>query len=272
MKVIKILFAAAFTDILENILNCFFQYLDQTLSKITKENKEIYICGDFNLDLLKAESDNHCSNFYTLLTSSGFLPLILHPSRVVDDQTPSLIDNIFSNQSSNIVLSGNIYLQLSEHFSQFASVQHDKIDVKYIDMYARNYTKYSDEHFRDIISIHSWEHPNVKDVNFLAADFVRKLESSAHLVAPIEKLKPREVKLRLKPWITDDIKKLIKVRDNLFARKKRQPENDHVRIIYNIARNRVTRDLKKSKIEYHRKNFESLNSNIKKRGMPFVKL
>ena len=162
-----------------------------TLSKISKENKEIYICGDFNLNLLNSDSDSNCSNFYNLLNSSGFLPLILHPSRVVEGQNPSLIDNIFSNSTSNVILSGNIYLQLSEHFSQFASIQHDKIDVKHVDMYARNYTNYSDEQFRDIVSIQVWHHPHVKDVNFLAGDFVWKLDNCAESLAPVEKLQPK---------------------------------------------------------------------------------
>ena len=102
------------------------------------------------------------------------------------------------------------------------------------------------------------------DVNFLAADFVWKLNGTGDRHAPIEKLKPREIKLRLKPWITSDIQKLLKVRDNLFERKKRQPDNDHVKQAYNTARNRVTRELKRSKTEHHRKNFETLSSNIKK--------
>ena len=231
---------------------------------LSKENKEIYISGDFNFNLLKSDSNNACSNFFNLMNSNGLLPFILHPSRVVEGQTPSLIDNIFSNNTSSIILSGNIYFQISEHFSQFASIQHDKIDVKNIDMYARNYRNYSDEKFRDDVSIQAWSHPDVTDVNFLAADFVWKLNGSGDRHAPIEKLRPKQIKLRLKPWITFDIQKLLKVRDNLFERKKRQPENDHVRQAYNTARNRATRELKRSKIEHHRKNFESLSMNIKK--------
>ena len=156
----------------------FFQYLDLVLSKISKENKEIYICGDFNMNLLNSGSNTHCSNFYNLLNSSGFLPLILHPSRVVEGQNPSLIDNIFSNSTSNVILSGNIYFQLSEHFSQFASIQHDKIDVKNVDMYERNYANYSDEQFRDLVSIQVWHHTRVNDAHFLAGDFIRNLDSS----------------------------------------------------------------------------------------------
>ena len=246
-------------------LESFFDYMDSLLAKLAKENKEVYICGDFNINLINMDSNNGATNFYNLFASSGFLPLILHPSRVVDNQNPSLIDNIFTNNTNSIILSGNIYLTLSEHFSQFASIQHDMIDVKHIDMYARNYSNYSDEKFRDDVSIQMWSHPpSVTDVNFLTCDFVWKLDGSAERTAPIEKLSPKQIKLKLKSWITDDIKKLIKIRDNLFARKKRQPDNLHVREIYNIARNRVTRELRKSKIEQNRKHFEQLSTNMKK--------
>ena len=101
----------------------FYDYIDSTLHKLTKEGKEIYICGDFNIDFLKTEVDKNSTDFYALLSSNGLLPYIIHPSRVVENKSPSLIDNIFSNNITDIVLSGNIYMQLSEHFSQFASVK-----------------------------------------------------------------------------------------------------------------------------------------------------
>ena len=100
----------------------FNKYLDSTLSKLVKEKKEIYICGDFNIDLLKMNDFPTYLEFYTLLNSHGLLPFIVQPSRVVSNQVPSLIDNIFSTNISDAVSSGNIYLTLSEHFSKFASV------------------------------------------------------------------------------------------------------------------------------------------------------
>ena len=43
----------------------FNKYMDATLDKLVKERKEIYICGDFNIDLLKLnEIDNHM-DFYS---------------------------------------------------------------------------------------------------------------------------------------------------------------------------------------------------------------
>ena len=108
----------------------FNKYIDSTLDKLNKERKEIYICGDFNIDLLKLNENNTHMEFYSLLNSHGLLPFITQPSRVVDNQIPSLIDNIFSSNISDAVQSGNIFLTLSEHFCQFASINRGVIDVK----------------------------------------------------------------------------------------------------------------------------------------------
>ena len=89
------------------------------------------MCGDFNIDLLKVDERNNFQLYYNLICSFGFLPLIIQPTRVIDNQIPSLIDNIFSNNLSDEITSGNIYLTLSEHFCQFASVKREKIDIKH---------------------------------------------------------------------------------------------------------------------------------------------
>ena len=48
-------------------LSEFLQYLEKCLKIIAKENKEVYICGDFNIDLLKIESINSNQEYYNLL-------------------------------------------------------------------------------------------------------------------------------------------------------------------------------------------------------------
>ena len=107
-------------------LSEFLQYLEKCLKIIAKENKEAYICGDFNIDLLKIGTMNSNQEYYNLLCSYGFLPQVIQPTRVVVNQSPSLIDNIFSNNISDEIIGGNIYLTLSEHFSQFISVKREK--------------------------------------------------------------------------------------------------------------------------------------------------
>ena len=196
------------------------EYMDSTLHKITKENKEIYLCGDFNIDFLQTDTEKSSTDFYALLSSNGLLPYIIHPSRVVENKNPSLIDNIFSNNITDIVLSGNIYMQLSEHFSQFASIKRDKIDIHKITMYGRDWSKYDTDKFRDEISSHQWRY-NSDDPSILMSDFYSKLGGSSDKHVKVKKLSPREIKLKLNPWITPEIIKMLNLRDRLFARKKK---------------------------------------------------
>ena len=46
--------------------NHFLKYLEVSLNKVMKENKEIYLCGDFNIDLLKINEIINHRNFYEL--------------------------------------------------------------------------------------------------------------------------------------------------------------------------------------------------------------
>ena len=77
--------------------------MELCLKSVSNENKEVYVCGDFNIDLLKLDSKTSYLAFYNLMNSNGLIPYISHPSRIVEGQIPSLIDNIFSNNISDFV-------------------------------------------------------------------------------------------------------------------------------------------------------------------------
>ena len=241
----------------------FMSYLESSLKLVNRENKEVYLCGDFNIDLLKLDDISNYQLYYNLICSFGFLPLITQPTRVVDNQTPSLIDNIFCNNLSDEIISGNIYLTLSEHFCQFASVNREKIDIKKINLYTRNYSNFSSKDFHDDISIQNWNY-DLDNSTELFNDFFWRLEGCVDRHAPIKKLKAKEIKLTVKPWITPELSKMIKIKNKLLQRKKRQPTNVNIKILYNIFRNRVNRELKKSKKTYYANYFEEHVNNIKK--------
>ena len=58
--------------------------------------------------------------------------------------------------------------------------------------------------------------------------------------------------------------KIISCKRSSVCKEKRQPDNEHVRSIYNLARNRVSRILEKSQKEHYDSYFEEHNTNIKK--------
>ena len=50
-----------------------------------------------------------------------------------------------------------------------------------------------------------------------------------------------EIKLKAKPWINPKLFHTIKMKNKLFEREKRQPNNENVKILYNLFRNKVNR-------------------------------
>ena len=236
-----------------NNLDDFFKYLERCLATLANENKEVYIRGDFNLDLLKIDTDHFTQYFFNLLCSYGMLPHILQPTRVTEN-TATVIDNIFSNNLQHDIISGNVLLTLSEHFSQFISVNREKLDLKNIIVYQRDYSKFSNESFRDDVSIQTWNYAH-ENVNAAFKVFDTKLEDSVSRHAPLKNLSPKEI---------TDILKMIRIRNKIFTRKKRQPNNMNCKRLYNLFRNRVNRELKKSKKRYYEDYFTGHVNNIKK--------
>ena len=97
----------------------FNELLDKFLKKVTAEKKVTYLMGDFNMDLLKTETDEKIGNYYDIWTSHLFVPHITLPTRITT-RSKTLIDNIFSNDSdfANGV-SGNFTFSISDHLPQF---------------------------------------------------------------------------------------------------------------------------------------------------------
>ena len=245
-----------------DIFKDFLNYLEICISKLTKENKTIYICGDFNADLLKYEDNNNYKKFYDLASSYGIFPTILLPTRVTE-HSATIVDNIFTNNLDKSIKSGNIKTDFSDHYSQFISVQNLIIDLKSITIYKRDYSNFSEKSFRDDVSIQNF-HNDLENIDDQFQDFYFKLEGCVDRHAPLKKITPKEIKLNQKPWISKELNKMIKTKNKLFKRKKRQPNNENIKRLYNLFRNRVNRELIKSKKYYYTKYFEENNNNSKK--------
>ena len=66
-----------------------------TLDKESKGGKEVYISGDFNIDLLKLPNNSSYQDFYNSMVGHDFLPQITYPTRAVNSSS-AIIDNIYS--------------------------------------------------------------------------------------------------------------------------------------------------------------------------------
>ena len=72
--------------------NC--NYLNKLLENISKEQKSIFLLGDFNVNLLNYNEHNQTNEFLDSLASNSFIPLILQPTGITSHSN-TLIDNIF---------------------------------------------------------------------------------------------------------------------------------------------------------------------------------
>ena len=86
-------------------INC--NYLNQLLKNISKEQKSIFLLGDFNVNLLNYNEHNQTNKFLDSLASNSFITLILQQTRITSHSN-TLIDNIFSNVIDPDIISGNM--------------------------------------------------------------------------------------------------------------------------------------------------------------------
>ena len=99
--------------------NC--NYLNQLLENISKEQKSVFLLGDFNVNLLNYNEHNQTNNVLDSLASNSIIPLILQPNRITSHSN-TLIDNIFSNVIDPDIISGNLTATISDHLPPFAIV------------------------------------------------------------------------------------------------------------------------------------------------------
>ena len=166
--------------------------MKNTLLKLNKENKEIYICGDFDINLLKYDEDIVVQEVYNLMTSNGFIPQITLPTRITDSSM-TLIYNIYSNMFLNKTFSGNVIIEIADHLLQFVSIDTSKIEYNNVKCYKRNYRNFSEESFIADISIQKW-YNDFTNVNDSYNDFIFRLEGCVNRHAPIKKLNQKEQK------------------------------------------------------------------------------
>ena len=96
-------------------------YLQPLLIKLSFEKKEVILMGDFNINFLNCNTDKDTSDYIDTLYSHSFYPTINSPTRITPT-SKTLIDNIFYNNASNNIISGNIATSISNHLTQFLLV------------------------------------------------------------------------------------------------------------------------------------------------------
>ena len=110
-------------------------YLNKLLENISKEQESIFLCGNFNINLLNNNENNQSNEFLqtTRITSHSNTP----------------IDNIFSDVINSDIISGNLTATVSYPLPQFAIIPNMFGNISGIksNIYERDYLEFDRENF-----------------------------------------------------------------------------------------------------------------------------
>ena len=199
-------------------------YLRPLLQKLSqKSSKNIFLFGEFNIDLLKFNSCSSVCNFLDELSSSYFMPQIFLPSHITGS-TNTLINNIFCNipQSSEQNISVNLTTTYSDHLPEVLLVPgfYWYKNVCKSNVFIRDWKTFNNATCPADYKSTNW--PKVMQIdkgnpNLSFHNYIEEVEKMISNHASLRKTRKRELKFQSKPWITSGLQKSIAIKNKLFA-------------------------------------------------------
>jgi len=255
--VIGIIYRPPGTDI-----ESFLTIIDDMLNKIRIDTKNIFIMGDFNINLLNSESHLPTSQFIDIMYSKSMFPLISRPTRITDESA-TLIDNIFTNHIFDSKLTNGIFLtDISDHFPLFSVVSDIKLDYHKQYFKYRPFSEHNKSDFFRRLNDTNWD--DVLNCNDGRVAFTTFHEKFCQLFETCFPVKDSYIKYtNRKQWLTFSLKKSIKNKNNLYVKFKRDPSIEN-RQQYKTYKTRLNSILRKCEREYFNTKIEQCKLNAKK--------
>ena len=218
---------------------------NESLIKAQKEQKEVIILGDLNVNYLK-NSDN--KDLKTIINLNGFEQIITKPTRITET-SETLIDVILTNNTSTInkVIVTSFSISDHEMIGCIRKLNCKKYKSRTITV--RNYKQYDPVKLRnDVKNVHWDELYKCKDAEAASKVFTNLLKSVFDTHAPFTS---KIVKGKPAPWLKKDLKTLMDKRDQAL-RKARKSKLSADFDAYKKLKNKCNSKLKETKRKYHR--------------------
>ena len=241
----------------------FIEDFNKILSIISKDNKQCYIMGDFNLDLLHCDHHAYTQEFIDSLFSHMFIPLINKPTRLTS-HSATLIDNIFTNCFTQNIVNGIILNDLSDHLPVFAlsSTKFEKPNNE-TTYYTRDYNDLNIIKFQTKLSQIEWTRVLIgQDPNRLYDVFAEEYYRHFEDCFPLKISKLNSCRKSKSPWITKGLLTSVKKKNKLYKKYLANPTpvRDSQ---YKRYKNKLNHLIRISKKTYYDKKFELAKSDLK---------
>ena len=197
-------------------INDFNKSLNRILNSLSTENKHCYLCGDFNVDLLKADSHLPTASFLEHLFSHSLFPSINKPTRI-SVTSATIIDNIFFDPiHTRPATSGILTCAVSDHLPVFTLTRFQMNNLRnneYIT--TRIFNDRNKAKFKNMLNSCRWDgclHESNCQNAFTA--FYDQYKQCFERCFPLTKL--RVGYRNRKSWLTEGLRSSIKRKNALY--------------------------------------------------------
>ena len=224
----------------QSFLDSLSEMMDQIM---LQNNSEIFVLGDFNIDISDPNSPNAISlieNFQHF----GLSQKITKCTRHSRNNNSTLIDHMYTN-SEYIRESGNVTLNISDHDLVYLVRKKNRPERVKLSFRGRSYRDYDRETFQGYLTALNWDHfYGCNDVDQAWSILLGNIQAEIELMCPLKNIK---IKKQKEPWITNEILEFINDKNDLLRTAKRTglaDDWDSARIARNLVSTMV-RDAKR---------------------------
>lgn len=240
----------------------FNNLLSGILEKLKRENKLLYLLGDFNINLLNANSHQPTSNFLDTIYSVSLFPLINRPTRITS-QSATLIDNILCNDITNVThCNGILCTDVSDHYPIFSFNLGTKIEERSNSRRTRKIDNQTRVSFINELQKIKWD--DVLNCNDPQVAFTRFYTRFTKLYNDSFPIQDRKIGYKNnKVWITSGLRNSVKNKNKLYFIQKKFPTEINIKK-YKEYKSTVRRLLSRCERDYYNALLEKCKSNVRK--------
>ena len=236
-----------------------FSPVVQTLSNISKN---VVLAGDFNIDLLKLNSNSKYQEFYYTLSEFDFLPIITSPTRI-SKRHATFIDHMYCKSPNPLIISTCVALNfnINKNYKHLETIC------------TRSFTGNKMNCFLGELEKINW--PQIVDHDKTADPLITydqqlstKLDEVINTHFPLKVVKFNKHKHKTCKWMTHTLLTEIKKRDELYrSLNSTKPETYNYTVKeaeFKIKVKEVRKLKRETKAEYYNLEFNKSKNDIKK--------
>ena len=245
----------------EHTINNYNSSWDTLLQNLSSTKKPVYLLGDYNIDLLKHDTNMHINDFINTTLTHSFFPKIDKPTRVTHN-TATLIDNIITNSTNTNTATGILVTDISDHFPVFHITSHRNTITPKVS-HKRDFSESNISNFNDKIKRETWESTlNSPDPDTAYNNFTDIFSRHYNSSFPLKRTTYNNMAHK-QPWITNAIVRSIRHKHKLYRDhlNKKSPDAGEK---YKKYKNKLTHILRRAKKSFHTDHLNKIKHDLAK--------